>query len=102
MPYIDKENRTLILPIVDVLMDSITNEGDLNYTITLLCKMFANEHGIKYSTYNTIVGVLECVKQEFYRMDVSRYEDIKIKENGLIEEELDIGQMGIYDKGTGL
>jgi len=32
-----------------------------------------------------MIGVLECVKQEFYRRKVAPYEDIKIIENGDIE-----------------
>lgn len=86
MPYIKQDDRKTIRPIADVLVDAIENEGELNYAITLMCKLYADKKGICYSTYNTIIGVLDCVKQEFYRMDVAPYEDIKIEENGPIEE----------------
>ena len=35
-----------------------------------------------YHAYNEIIGVLECVKQEFYRRMVAPYEDKKCEENG--------------------
>jgi len=39
-----------------------------------------------YQTYNDVIGVLECIKQELYRRFVSKYEDLKIKQNGDITE----------------
>jgi hypothetical protein len=36
----------------------------------------------KYFNYNRAIGVLECIKLEFYRRMVGPYEDIKIKEAG--------------------
>jgi len=36
----------------------------------------------KYKRYNKAMGVLECIKQEFYRRVISKYEDQKIEENG--------------------
>lgn len=85
MPYITQEARKPIRPIADVLVDAIENEGELNYAITLMCKLYADKKGICYSTYNTIIGVLDCAKQEFYRMEVAPYEDIKIETNGLVD-----------------
>ncbi len=37
---------------------------------------------MNYSKANELVGVLECVKQEFYRRQVVPYEEEKIRENG--------------------
>ena len=37
---------------------------------------------VKYEEYNSVVGVLESVKLEFYRRAVAAYEDNKIVENG--------------------
>jgi hypothetical protein len=36
----------------------------------------------RYSTANNLMGVLECVKAEFYRRQVANLEDRKIIENG--------------------
>jgi len=36
---------------------------------------------IRYASLNEVIGVLECVKQEFYRKKVVPYEKRKIKEN---------------------
>lgn len=61
----------------------IETEGELNYVITKLCHIFNSKFGmLKYARLNTIIGVLECAKQEFYRRIISNYEDKKAKENG--------------------
>jgi hypothetical protein len=82
MPYIkqsDRENKNIL---IEQLSNTITNEGDLNYVITMLCKEFLIAKGESYSTHNTIMGVLTCAKEEWYRRRVSSYEDKKISENG--------------------
>ena len=56
--------------------------GELNYLISALCSRFAELHGPSYTTYNEIVGVLECAKLEFYRRLVAAYEERKRIENG--------------------
>ncbi len=35
----------------------------------------------KYTTFNEVMGVLECVKQEFYRRVIVPHESRMIKEN---------------------
>jgi len=45
---------------------------------------YIKDKGLRYNTLNDAIGIVECVKQELYRMIVSPYEDIKIKENGEI------------------
>ena len=47
---------------------------------TIIWKSF--EKQMNYSKANELVGVLECVKQEFYRRQVVPYEEEKIGENG--------------------
>jgi hypothetical protein len=37
---------------------------------------------LNYKNINAAVGVLECCKQELYRMTAAPYEDIKINNNG--------------------
>lgn len=80
IPYIKKYDRLKIdsaLKFFEPL-----NEGELNYTITMLCKKYIEDHGESYKNYNALIGVLECAKLELYRRKVSNYEDIKIMENG--------------------
>lgn len=83
-PYIKKEDRICwdFWLSHEIRPQNITKAGTLNYIITKLCLHFLNLHGECYDTYNMIIGVLECAKQEFYRKQISIYEEIKIKENG--------------------
>lgn len=55
--------------------------GELNFMLTAYILDYLSIKS-KYSDYNEIIGVLECVKQEFYRRAAVPYEDKKIKENG--------------------
>lgn len=86
MPYIKQNDRQhLDEALVRQARLLITNEdlspGDLNYIIsTIIWKSF--EKQMNYSKANELVGVLECVKQEFYRRQVVPYEEEKIGENG--------------------
>ncbi len=89
MPYIKKERRTAITKhgsagSVGLNIDALEIEsvGELNFAITKLCLDFLEKDGRAYRSFNEIVGVLECVKLEFYRKAVVEYEDEKIKENG--------------------
>jgi hypothetical protein len=75
MPYIKQEHRERVADGVGPF-----NSGELNYTITKLCIDYLVERD--YDEFNEVVGVLECVKQEFYRRMVAPYEDKKIEENG--------------------
>jgi len=79
MPYIKKENKNRF----EIKIDGIgINEGELNYLITTLCLYYLESNKESYSTYNSIIGALECAKIEMYRRKISLYEDRKIKENG--------------------
>lgn len=77
MPYIDQDGRKRIDH--GWLAESA---GELNYTITMLCKKYLEAKGEKYQTYNDIIGALEGAKLELYRRKISTYEDKKINENG--------------------
>lgn len=81
MPYIDKARRDELDD--DRIEDNYhpINVGELNYAITQLVLDYLPPHP-RYSDYNSVVGVLESAKLEFYRRAVSVYEDKKIKENG--------------------
>ena len=78
MPYIEKERREALDEVIYALPTSL-NLDELNYIITkiLLCT-----YPQSYFEYCTLIGTLECVKQEFYRRMVAPYEDGKMKEHG--------------------
>lgn len=87
MPYIKQERRNDIYEALERIDPGelgiiANNAGELNYIITSILAAYCCEKGESYSTYNEIIGVLECAKLEFYRRAVSVYENKKIEENG--------------------
>lgn len=86
MPYIKEIDRirynTLIKDLAERLkkIPEEDRDGHINYCITMLFKLLY--YPPKYRRYNRAMGVLECIKQEFYRRVVAPYEDKKIAENG--------------------
>jgi len=83
MPYIKTEEKVKFARSLSEINHEMKHVGELNYCITKLAHSFLYMKGFpKYSDYNEIIGVLESAKLEFYRRQVSVYEDEKIKENG--------------------
>ena len=83
MPYIRKEDREQYKEVVEeIKKKGIACAGDLNYLITVLSNIYLEECGKCYTSYNEVIGVLECAKQEYYRTKVAPYEEKKCKENG--------------------
>lgn len=85
MPYIKKEDRDYYISTLawlsNYLEDHNHQPGHYNFVFyQLLTWWFRSQP--RYNTANAIAGVLECVKQEFYRKQVAPYEEEKIKENG--------------------
>jgi hypothetical protein len=83
MPYIDKNRRIDLAP--EFLVDFPSTPGELNFVITDLLLSYIDDHSenrADYAKYNEVVGVLECLKLEFYRRAVAPYEDKKIAQNG--------------------
>ena len=88
MPYIEQSQRDrldsdiaeLARKIASSSNDQMARAGVLNYAITtlILTAMPAN----RYADIALVTGVLENVKQEFYRRLASPYEDNKAKLNG--------------------
>lgn len=82
MPYIKESQRgrldLLINPLIIQL--ATAHEGDVNYAITRIIDGVYGQGG--YAVFNRAMGVLECVRQEFYRRRVAPYEDQKKEENG--------------------
>ena len=54
-------------------------DGELNYVVT---KILKDVYSLRYFHLNRAMGVLESIKQEFYRRVVAPYEDVKIDESG--------------------
>jgi len=78
VPYISQGRRE-ILADRELLPQT---EGELNYIITRACQEYLSRVGVSYTNLNSIVGVLECAKLEFYRRMVVEYEEGKRRENG--------------------
>lgn len=51
----------------------------MNYIVTSVMKMLYKP---RYFNYNRALGVLEAIKQEYYRRVVAPYEDEKTRKNG--------------------
>lgn len=102
MPYIKKDHRgqlddvlndlthTLRLMSVEHGRDAL--KGMINYSFTKILHSLYNApadqpghrlpSALSYSNINDVIGILECIKQEFY-IDVARpYEEEKKRENG--------------------
>lgn len=83
MPYIKPGQRPPIDGYINgELADVLHNPGELNYAITRLVMAYLGKAPFNYTAIAEVTGVLENVKQEFYRRVASGYEDIKRKENG--------------------
>ncbi len=85
MPYIKPENRAKYTKVLDELIGILKAlppeevDGELNYVVTRILKAV---YPLRYYHINKAIGVLECIKQEFYRRVAIPYEDQKIRENG--------------------
>ena len=85
MPYIKAENRSKYEKVLENLVKILKTlppeqiDGELNYVVTKILKEI---YPLRYFHINKAVGVLECIKLEFYRRVAAPYEDSKIKESG--------------------
>jgi hypothetical protein len=83
MPYIKQEDRKKFDPHIDALVQKLdpTSPGEFNYIVSkLLWMVWHKKPG--YTLGNNLIGMLDCVKMEFYRRFLAPYEDTKIEENG--------------------
>ncbi|MFA7286936.1 MAG: hypothetical protein WC052_04735 [Patescibacteria group bacterium] len=87
MPYIKRQERTeldpMIKPLVDWLRAKSATEvvGFLNYVFTkIVISLWVNCRS--YHMGNSIVGAFECASREFSRRWLDQYEDEKIDSNG--------------------
>jgi hypothetical protein len=106
MPYISEDRRkTIDSCIADMVLcikgnidpnrspfqiERVSNEeflsiiGDINYAFSRVISSLMTE--VSYSKIAMITGVLENIKQEYYRRVASPYENKKIVQNGDIKE----------------
>jgi hypothetical protein len=77
MPYIAQSRRIVL----DAKPNLSETPGELNYVITKLVIDWLGDKP-RYTTFNTAIGVLDCVKLELYRRTVAHYEDHKMADNG--------------------
>jgi len=89
MPYITEKQRKELDPLINALSDMLVEhdngpevKGEYNYVITRLIHGYIKSTGLRYHHFNDMIGVLECIKLEFYRKKVTPYEENKILENG--------------------
>lgn len=87
MPYIDQNERRVLLDPTLQLPTKATSVGELNFQITKLCFNFIGGWtSSDYTTINAAIGVLECAKLELYRRLAAPYENTKCKVNGDVYE----------------
>ena len=85
MPYIKPARREKYKAVLGELIGILRSlpaeevDGELNYVVTRILK---EVYPLRYFHINKAIGVLECIKQEFYRRVAAPYEDVKIKESG--------------------
>lgn len=93
MPYIQKENRVRLDGCIENMVKCLRGEdkkplqdllGDINYCFSRVINGTTDK--VCYNNIAMITGVLENIKQEFYRRVASPYEDKKAIENGDIKE----------------
>jgi CO dehydrogenase/acetyl-CoA synthase epsilon subunit len=105
MPYIKEDIRQELDVCIEKMITclgtpkslngNMTNEdfvlilGDINYVFSRIISSLMGR--VSYSKIAMITGVLENIKQEYYRRVASAYEDKKIVENGDIPEYLKLG-----------
>lgn len=98
MPYIKEEEREVLDICIDKMIGCIYDNqtslnnphdfqnhlGRINYCFSRILAGLMKEPS--YNKIAMITGVLENIKQEFYRRIAEPYEDTKILENGDIKE----------------
>ena len=82
MPYIPMGNRPrLDAPIRELVKNicQVHRDGEVNYIISRLLDTL---YGQRYQEMNSALGVLEAVKQEYYRRVVAPHEDEALAKSG--------------------
>jgi len=86
MPYITKEDRTVIDHLIGKDF-SPQNGGELQYAIAeLIQRYYKNscDNKPRYKHMEMMMGALSGAAMEHYRCVVAPYEEMKIKDNGAV------------------
>ena len=98
MPYIDEQERVELDNQIDNMILAIRNNktnlnnphdfsnylGRINYCFSRI--IYGVMRDVSYRNIAMVTGVLENIKQEYYRRVAEPYEDMKIIQNGDIKE----------------
>jgi hypothetical protein len=85
VPYIKQHKRNKYERILEELIKILKAlppeeiDGELNYVVS---KILREIYPLRYFHINKAIGVLECIKLEYYRRVAAPYENSKIKETG--------------------
>jgi hypothetical protein len=90
MPYISQDKRAMLEPALAKVFDALRQiqcdfpddsfEGTMNYLFTtLLVRSYTLNN---YDEHNRVIGLLDCVKNEYYQRRVVPYERQKSFDNG--------------------
>jgi hypothetical protein len=84
LPYIPESDRKHFDPYIDALAVAISTPGEFNYVISALIQRIIEDFDdpVHYEDYNSILGVLDAAKLEYYARVMRVYEDAKKDENG--------------------
>lgn len=90
MPYIPTKDRGQYQNAINELAalipeDRMARPGHMNYIISLLIERVYGQ-SLRYADHNEVVGMLNCVAEEFYRRKTAPYEDIKIESDGDLDK----------------
>ena len=90
MPYIKRQERAQYQELLNELAKKIPREpqsrpGHMNYLVSMLIeKVYGKE--MRYADHNEVLGVLSGISLEFYRRKTAPYEDVKITQEGDLDE----------------
>ncbi len=84
MPYILPQDRKRVDANLGIFGTDWApeNAGQLNYLVSTFMQNYLDVNGLDYHNVNEMVGALECMKLELYRLVAGPYEDIKAAANG--------------------
>ena len=80
MPYIEPARQVALAPLITALSDKIASREELSFVLT--CLVLSEIRGISYAEIASLVGDLECVKQEFIRRIVLPYQENRKRDHG--------------------
>ena len=85
MPYIHQERRKDFDELLAELGPRIKNKGEMNYCVSILMMWYVSIHGEGYQNISDAKDALVNAAEEFARLRLALYEDVKRKENGELE-----------------